>query len=77
MAMPAGQPTFMRETKKDIDQSTVMKAFGAEFEEKWNDIEYRFKVVPGKEFISILSTKTQAMLVFSTTIAQLTRNIQR
>ena len=39
--------------------ATVIKDEQKQFEENWKSLEYRFKVIPGKEFISALNNKLQ------------------
>jgi predicted ATP-binding protein involved in virulence len=50
---------YRYKTKKGIDLATVIKDEQKQFDENWKNLEYRFKVIPGKEFITALNNKLQ------------------
>jgi predicted ATP-dependent endonuclease of OLD family len=56
-----------QEIRSPIDQSTIMKETSLEVEQRWKNVELRLAMLPGKEFISQLSSRLQKRKGFSVT----------
>jgi len=63
-------------TKKGIDLATVIRDEQKQFDENWKSLKYRFKVVPGKEFISSLNTKLQDEYKISISYTQIINQLE-
>jgi hypothetical protein len=60
-----------QEIRSRIDQSTVFKETSITFEQNWKDIDSRLGMLPGKDFIALLSSRLQRLKGFSITINML------
>jgi hypothetical protein len=59
------------------DIATILDAFTKKFDASWKDLNYRLKVVPGKEFISALNTHLQKKYQITVTNAQIINHIKK
>jgi len=57
--------------REGLDLATVIKNEQSQFEKDWSILEYRFKVIPGKEFITTLNNLLQAKYKISITYTQI------
>ncbi len=61
---------------KGLDLATFIKEEQKQFEIDWNNLDYRLKIIPGKEFITTLNTYLQADFKISITYSQISSNMQ-
>lgn len=60
-----------------LDLATVIKNEQKQFDIDWQDLNFRMKVIPGKEFISTLNTHLQLHYKISLTYTQLCQNMRK
>lgn len=63
--------TFHRPRQRDLDEATHLARAMMRFNQMWDDIESRLKIIPGKDYISTLSTRLQRDYGTSVTIHQI------
>jgi len=68
---------YLNTTGDKTDPATTTKMVTVDLESAWKDINQRFKLIPGKEFIANLSTQLQQQKGFSVTIAMLIDGIYK
>jgi hypothetical protein len=61
----------------DLDKSTITEAILEDFEAKWNDLNRRFKLLPGKEFISEINKYLQEHYKVSITHAGIVSSMKK
>ncbi|UVO77241.1 ATP-binding protein [Bacteroides fragilis] len=59
------------------DLATILKNEQKTFEENWHSLDYRFKVIPGKEFLSTLNSFLQMELKIAITHTQICSNMSK
>ncbi|PSR52674.1 hypothetical protein AHMF7605_03605 [Adhaeribacter arboris] len=59
---------YEKKLNKHLDDSTIFAKLLKDFEEKWKEVNHRFKIIPGKEFLSCLNEYLQKN--YSITISQ-------
>lgn len=69
--LTANYLSFHSARDKSTDSTTHIHRTMEYFDTKWNNIEDRIKILPGKQFISTLSALTQRDFKFSITINQM------
>jgi len=62
------------EQKGRVDIATILSKFNTEFDEKWQNLEYRLSVIPGKLFLSDLNQYLQKVHKISITPTQIINN---
>ncbi|MDJ0824711.1 MAG: ATP-binding protein [Rhodobacter sp.] len=68
---------YYRKAKPDIDASSVAKTTLGDFDSDWDDLSKRLKIIPGKDFIAVLSAKLQGEYGCSITFNQILAEVQR
>jgi len=59
------------------DLATVIKSEQKQFDINWKDLNFRMKVIPGKEFISTLNNYLQSNFKISLTYTQICQNMRK
>lgn len=59
------------------DESTIIEAVLKEFEQQWEDLTERLKIIPGKEFLSALNSKLQEDYKVTITAANIINSMQK
>ena len=60
-----------------LDLATVIKDQQKLFDEEWSELEYRFKIIPGKEFISTLNAYLQSNYKISITYSLISSQMKK
>jgi len=62
---------FQKIVQPSIDDSTITEMLMKEFEDKWNNLEKRISMVPGKKVFAKLNTYLQEKYQITITLSQL------
>ena len=65
------QVPFHKTVKPSLDESTITESLMKDFEEKWNDLETRLLLVPGKKVFAHLNNYLQDKYQITITLSQL------
>ncbi len=60
-----------------VDLATVIKEEQSKFDKDWAELDYRFKIIPGKEFLTALNSYIQSFYKVSITYNQISSYMQR
>ncbi len=60
-----------------IDESTIIERLLKEFDEQWNNLNQRLKIIPGKDFLSSLNGRLQEDYRVTITAANIINSLQK